>query len=293
MKTINRRQLRNLLYVLPFVAVICIFMVKPVLDVIYGSFFLKKLNGDMIFCGLQNFADVLAKDVFAQVTRNTVVWVVATVVLKNIFGLLLALVMEKQVRGRRGFQLVALLPWATPWMISSILFKWLFDGLYGYLNAALYRMGFIEAPVDWLGNPDFALWAVIIANVWTAIPFCAFVYLSALNSIPRYLYEAAEMDGAGAWVKFRCVTFPQILPTLQLLTVLITIWGINSFDMIYTMTDGGPVNASETLVTLIYRLGFRLNTPGQANALSVVVFCVMMTLVVWYLNMGRSNEENA
>jgi multiple sugar transport system permease protein len=147
--------------------------------------------------------------------------------------------------------------------------------------------------VDWLSNPNFAIWAVIIVNVWTAIPFCGFVYLAALNSIPNHLYEAAKLDGAGAGQTFLYVTFPQILPTVQLLTVLVTIWGINSFDMIYTMTDGGPVNASETLVTYLYRLGFKLQNIGQANALSVTVFLVMLVLVVLYFKMRRINDEHA
>lgn len=281
------------MYVLPFVLIISVFILKPVTDIFYSSLFIKKLDGTMIYIGLKNFTDIFSKAYFGQIVSNTLLWVVTTVFFKNLFGLLLALIMNKNFRGRKCLQLMALLPWATPWMISTIIFKWFFDGLYGYLNSFLYTAGFIVKPVDWLSNPNFAIWAVIIVNVWTAIPFCGFVYLAALNSIPNHLYEAAKLDGAGAGQTFLYVTFPQILPTVQLLTVLVTIWGINSFDMIYTMTDGGPVNASETLVTYLYRLGFKLQNIGQANALSVTVFLVMLVLVVLYFKMRRINDEHA
>ncbi len=283
---------KNLLYLLPFLMMITVFILIPVMEIFYGSLFAIKLNGTRQYVGLKNYAAAVSGSGFWQIGKNTLVWTAATVLLKNILGLLLALLMGQKFKGNKGFQIVSLLPWATPWMISSILFKWFFDGLYGYLNSFLYTTGIIARPIDWLGSQGFALWGVIIANVWTAIPFCGFIYLSVLSSIPRSLYEAAEMDGAEPLQKFRHITCPLLMPTVQLVGVLTTIWGINSFDMIYTMTDGGPSNASETLTTYIYRLGFRLNNTGQSYALSVLVFIAMTALVLLYIKMGRSNEEH-
>lgn len=294
--SLNRRKWNGVfgfLCVLPFLCVIFAFMIVPVFEVFRGSFFAQKLNGTQVFVGLKNYKSILGKDYFTEILLNTVIWVGATVILKQAFGLWLAMIMEKQIRGKRGFQLLTLLPWATPWIVAAVLFKWLFDGLYGYINSFLYTLGLIAQPIDFLGSSDFSIWAVIIANVWTGIPFCAFTYLAVLNSIPKYLYEAAELDGASALASFRYVTLPQIMPTMQLMTVLLSIWGINSFDFIYTMTEGGPVYASETLVSHIYRLGFTLNNKGQANALSVIVFIIMLVLVLIYLYKGRSNEEHA
>lgn len=293
MKWLKKHKVANLLFILPLLAVITVFILFPVCKVFYGSFFVKRLNGELRFVGFDNFTSIFTDSSFLRITGNTLLWVVATVVLKNAFGLLLALIMEKKFRGNKGFQLVSLLPWATPWIISSIIFKWIFDGVYGYLNSFLYTIGMISKPIDFLGNPHFALWGVIIANVWTAIPFCGFVYLSVLNSIPKHLYEAGRIDGASTLHLFKNVTWPHLVPTVQLLGILTTIWGINSFDMIYTMTDGGPSGASETFVTYIYRLAFRMQSEGKAYALSVVVFLIMILLVIVYLKAGRSNEEHA
>jgi multiple sugar transport system permease protein len=290
---IKKNNAANLFFLLPFLVVILIFILIPVGQIFYNSLFIRRLNGSIKFVGLENFISIFSDTVFLRSARNTFVWVTGTVFFKNFLGLLLGLIMAQKFIGNKGFQVTALLPWATPWIISSILFKWFFDGVYGYLNSFLFTLGFISKPIDFLGNPRFALWGVIIANVWTAIPFCGFVYLAVLNSIPKHLYEAAHIDGAYTLQLFRHITWPHLLPTIQLVLILTSIWGINSFDMIFTMTDGGPSGASETFVTYIYRLAFRMQASGKAYALSVVVFLILIALVIFYIRYGKKNEEHA
>jgi multiple sugar transport system permease protein len=287
----NADYYKNSLFILPLLLVLLIFIVFPAIQIFYGSLYKIKMNGDNVFVGLQNFLSVFNADYIAQVFTNTIIWLALTVLLKNLLGLLLAFVLSKNFMGKKTFSMISLLPWATPWIISAIIFKWIFDGLYGYLNSILFNLQLISKPIDFLGTEAYALMCVIITNVWTAIPFCGFTYLSALYSIPDYLYEAAEIDGASGWQKFKVITLPLIAPTIELLSLLTALWGLNSFDMIYVMTNGGPLYASETLVTNIYRLGFKLNNPGQANALSVVTFMIMTILSLIYIKRGKKGEQ--
>ncbi len=295
-KTLEHREafekLKNLLYIMPLLIVLTVFIIIPIKEIFIKSLYLKKLNGTIIFIGLENYIDLFKKDYFLEILINTFVWIISTVILKNVLGLLLSLILYKNFPGKKIFSIVALLPWATPWIISAIMFKWIFDGLYGYLNGFLFLFDIISKPVNWLGTPSFSLWAVIITNVWTAIPFCGFAYLSVLYTIPESLYEAAQIDGANSIQKFFYITLPQLVPTIQLLALLTTIWGLNSFSMIYAMTGGGPLYSSETLVVHLYRLGFILHRPGQSNAVAVIGFIILTVFSVIFVTKGKQGEEH-
>jgi ABC-type sugar transport system permease subunit len=289
-KRINKK-LINLLYVIPLITIIAVFIIIPSFQIFYYSLFKKMMDGSLIYVGLKNFVKVITSNNFFEITKNTFIWLITTVLLKNILGLALALLMCKKIKGGKILSFTALISWATPWIISALIFKWIFDGLYGYFNGFLFLLNIIDQPIDWLGNPGFAIWGPIIANVWTAIAFCGFTYQSVIYSIPKYLYEAAEIDGATRFQMFYNITFPQLVPTIKLLVLLTSLWGINSFDMIYTMTGGGPLYASETLVTNIYRLGFMLHEKGEASAVSVITFSLMMIFSIIYIYNSRKGEE--
>lgn len=285
------KKLQNTAYLLPLFALIVVFNVYPVMQMIWGSFYKIKMNGTEIFVNLENYQKILSQDYMLQVLGNTVLWVVVTVILKNLIGLGLALVLNKEFKFKKVFMIFAVLPWATPWIIDSITFRWIFDGLYGYINSLLFSLNLIQQPIDFLGNEAFAIWAVICCNVWSAIPFVGFTYLAKLYSIPQHLYEATSIDGAGKIKQFRYITLPLLMPTVKLMSLLTTLWGLNSFDMIYTMTGGGPIYASETIVTQIYRQGFVFADTGVANALSVLSFFVMFAFTLVYVRNNNRGEQ--
>jgi multiple sugar transport system permease protein len=233
------------------------------------------------FVGLQNYVDLFQDPRFWNSGWNTVVYIVGTTVGIMLIGLAMALVMNRQFAGRGIVRSLILIPWAMPPIIVSRTWAWIFDGLYGIANYALQSMGIIDQPIPWLNEIPDAMVAVQISAIWRGAPFAALLLLAGLQTIPSELYEAADIDGAGAWQKFRRITLPSLRSTIGVTLLFTTLNAFKAFDIIYGMTKGGPLESTETMMLYSYmhlftflRFGY-----GSASVLIIVLFCLLFSVV--------------
>ena len=244
------------------------------------------------FVGLQNYAEILNNEFFGQLLTQTGRWVVVGVLGKTLLGLLIALHLNANVKGRKFFRTAFLIPWGIPYAISAVVFRWFEHPQYGYLNTILQELGLIEGSIGVLGDPTIAWLGVVIGDIWIGTPFMAIIILAGLQSIPEELYEAAAIDGAERYQQFRYVTLPQLKSVLFIATLLSTIWTFVSFDVIWTMTGGGPINTTHTLVTWIYQTGIENGNLGIGAAYSVIGFILLFIFAMIYLRFyTRGGQE--
>jgi multiple sugar transport system permease protein len=228
------------------------------------------------FVGLAHFRDLLADANFWNALENTVWWTVASVVLQFFLGLVLALLLNQPFPGRGLVQALVFLPWAVPAFLSGLNWAWLFNPVVGPLPHWLFALGLMSSPDNILSNPDLALWGPIIANVWWGTPFFAITLLAALQSIPRDLYEAAAIDGAGPIRRFRDVTLPFLAPTIAIAVLLRTVWIANAADLIVVMTGGGPADRTQIVASYIFTQAFRRLDFGYASAIATVLLVLLL-----------------
>jgi multiple sugar transport system permease protein len=228
------------------------------------------------YVGLAHFRDLLADPNFWNALKNTVWWTVASVALQFLFGLTLALLLNRPFPGRSLVQALVFLPWAVPAFLSGLDWAWLFNPVVGPLPHWLFALGLMSSPESILSNPDAALWGPIVANVWWGTPFFAITLLAALQSIPRDLYEAASIDGAGALRRFLDVTLPFLAPTIAIAVLLRTVWIANAADLIVVMTGGGPADRTQIVASYIFTQAFRRLDFGYASAIATVLLVLLL-----------------
>ncbi|WP_225336397.1 carbohydrate ABC transporter permease [Halomicrobium urmianum] len=244
------------------------------------------------YVGFQHYVEILNSDIFYQLLWQTGRWVLLGVAGKTLLGLLIAVHLRGDIRGRKFFRTAFLIPWGIPYAISAVVFRWIEHPQYGYLNAILLKLGVIDQGMGILGSPDIAWLGVVVADVWIGTPFMAIIFLAGLQSIPEELYEAAAIDGAEKWHQFRYITLPQLKSVILIATLLSTIWTFVSFDVIWTMTGGGPINTTATLVIWIYQVGLENGNLGRGAAYSVIGFLFLMAFAVIYLRIyTRGGDE--
>lgn len=230
--------------------------------------------------GLGNYRTVLASEATWHSVGVTLVYLVGTIGPAFGIGLGTALLLNRAFPGRRWLRSFILLPWAVPGVIVSIVFLWLLDGSFGVINALLREAGWLATDLAWFATDDTALAAVIAATIWKAYPFFTLTLLAALQAIPASLYEAAQVDGAGPWERFRYVTWPGLRAAATLAVILNTLWALREFDIIYLTTGGGPDRATETLAVRIYQEAFAFFRMGTASALGVLTMALAGLLVL-------------
>ncbi|MFF7414815.1 carbohydrate ABC transporter permease [Streptomyces lydicus] len=243
------------------------------------------------FTGLDNYKAVLTDGVFWDRLGWTVVWTVGCVGLTFLIGLTLANMLNRTLRGRTFYRLALILPWAIPAFISVFTWRMLYNEKNGILNKLLAGGG-IDA-VPWLNDPTWAKLSVIAVNVWLGVPFMLVALLGGLTSIPGELYEAAEMDGAGPWQRFRNITMPGLRAVSSTVILLSTIWTFNMFPVIFLLTRGGPGDATEILVTYAYRLSF-VDSPrnfSESAAWGVLILVLLSVVAVVYRRALRKQGE--
>jgi multiple sugar transport system permease protein len=225
----------------------------------------------------------LGDPLFSQALAITAVWIAGVVGLQLALGLAFALALNEGARWQGALRGLVLVPWATPSVICAFIFMWLLDGNHGVVNAVLLKLGVVSAPVQWLSTPGLSLWAAILALVWHGVPFFAVMLLAGLQTIADEYYEAAEIDGAGAWARFRHVTLPLLLPTALVTVLLRVIWTANHVEIPLVMTQGGPANSATTLaiLTIVTARG-RLDY-GYAASLSMWLAAFLSVVAVGYL----------
>lgn len=262
------------LFLLPAAVVLVIFFFIPFFQTFLLSFLDYSNNiYQAEFVGLQNYINLFHNPIFYKVMWNTFLYLFIAVPILAIFPLFLAILINQKIKGVTLYKILIYLPVIVSIVVAAIAFKWLYADQ-GILNYLVTKLGF--EPIGWLTDPNFALYSVIIVTIWKGIGYYMIIYLAALMSVPKELYEACDIDGANFLTKHLTVTVPHIMPTIALVTTISAISAMKVFAEIYVMTKGGPLNSSKTIVYYIYERAFENLDLGFASAMAVVLLVIVM-----------------
>lgn len=278
------RKIEPYIWILPSVLLMLIFILVPIVFV-FRMALSKVSRAGLIkgFIGLANFTKILSSSTFPMVLKNTLVWTVAVVGLSTLLGFILALILNNAFKGRKIARAIVVFPWATTLVVQASIWKFILDTDYGTLNTLLMKLGIIDHAVNW--TPSAGAWFAweIACGIFVTIPFVTFTVLSGLQSIDGSYYEAATVDGANYWQKLFKITVPLVSSSLTVSTVLNIIYVFNSFPIIWNMTKGDPGNRTDTLVTYLYKLAFYNGKQGEAAAVSVIGFLILLVCATVYM----------
>ncbi|MBN9255033.1 MULTISPECIES: sugar ABC transporter permease [unclassified Mesorhizobium] len=239
------------------------------------------------FVGLDNFRDLMNDASFWNALRNTVTWTASCVAFQFVFGLILALMLNRPFPGRSIIQPIVFLPWAIPTFLIGMNWSWLLNPAIGPLPHWAYALGLMSTPGNILSDPDYALLGPVIAGIWWGMPFFAITLLAALQSIPREIYEAAEIDGASSFERFRSITLPFLAPTMVVTVMLRTIWVANSPELIVVMTKGGPADASQIVASYVFTQAYQGLNFGYASAIATALVVLLLIYALLLLSIRQ------
>ena len=272
------------IWIAPSIILMSIFIIVPIFTVFRMAFSeVSKAGLVKGFAGFENFRKVLNSDKFSMVLKNTVIWTILVVVLSTVLGFILALLLNNKFKGRKIARAIVVFPWATTLVIQASAWKFIIDVDYGALNTLLKSLGIIQYNVNWTPTPEAYFAWEIACGIFVTIPFVCFTVLSGLQSIDSSYYEASTVDGANYWQKLFNITLPLVKPSLTVATVLNIIYVFNSFPIVWTMTKGDPASRTDTLVTYLYKLAFYNGKQGEAAAVSVIGFCILLVCASVYM----------
>jgi multiple sugar transport system permease protein len=281
-----------LLLLLPTVVLLGLFIAYPFVKGIMLSVTDSRVGVPGHFVGLQNFTEVWNDGIFRVAVWNTCVYTFVATVFKLALGLWLAVLLNRHFKGKAFTRAFILLPFIIPTVLSTLAWKWMFDPTFSVINWGLFRLGLIEGRINWLGDPNLALISVIIVNVWRGVPFYAITLLAGLQTISPELHEAAAIDGARAWQRFRHVTWPLLLPVTLVVTLFSVIQTFADFQLVYVLTGGGPANATQLFATYAYQIGIGTGLLSQGATISLAVFPVLLLVVIVQLFYIRKAETH-
>ena len=271
-----RKQWTAYLFLAPGILLFGVFTALSVSYALYLSFHeWNVLEPQKPYVGLDNYQRLLDDRRFRDAVVNTGYYTVTSVPLTIVLGLLIALLLNIQIRARGLFRALFYLPVITPLVIAAIIWKWVYQGDYGLLNYYLMRLHIIDEPLLWLADKRLAMPAVVIMSVWKSVGFAMVVYLAGLQAIPQDLYDAAKVDGANGWRRLRDITIPLLSTTTFFLVVILVIGSLQAFTQIFVMTNGGPVGSTTTIVYYIYQHAFKRFDMGYASAMAFALFVLM------------------
>lgn len=288
----KRYAMLGVMLIAPTVIVFGSVIVYPLLSAIYLSFFnifTPTLEGG--FVGVANYVELLQTGAFWNALGNTLIWTIGTLTLQIVFGVGMALVLHQNIWFRSLARSLILFPYFISTVVAVLVWKWLFNDLYGIMNHFLITLGIIDFPMDYLGTMPNAMISVILVGAWKYFPFVVIAVLARLQTIPDALYEAAKIDGAGPIARFFDVTLPQLRDVLVVIILLRAIWDFKEFDLIFLLTGGGPLSDTQTLPLLVYQEAFALNDMGMASAFAVVMMLIMLVFMIVYIRRTRSEED--
>lgn len=278
------KNISKYLYLLPAATVVLLVIGYPLVRAIVVSFFeFNPLSDNMTFAGLSNYATILKDSVFQRAIYNSLVWTFGCVALQTIFGMLGAVLLNQDFKGRGIVRGLTLIPWATPSVLAAMMWMWILDGNYGVLNDLLMKIGIIGQPIPWISLMDTAMPSLMLIDIWQGIPFFAVMVLAAMQTIPGDLVEAAKLDGASPWKTFWLVKFPIILPTLLITIVLRLVWTASYMDLMLVITQGGPAYSTLTIPLSAYFKAYSELKFGQATAMAVIQAVALFGVVLVYL----------
>ncbi len=242
----------------------------------------KTIGGNSKFIGLGNYLKLFANGTYRGAMWFTAVYAVFSVGLKLVLGFVMALALNKPIKGRAVIRALLFLPWALPTLTSVLSWRWMLGDVGGIVNHLLMTFKLIKAPVGWLGEPALAKWSVVMVNVWRGTPFFGISILAALQAIPSALYEVGDIEGANGLQKFRYITLPQSMSVVLLVTLISMIWTLGDFSVIWLMTRGGPANSTHVFSTLSYITAFQnlQLARGVAISMSILPFSILLLIVI-------------
>ena len=272
------------IWIAPSIILMSIFIIVPIFTVFRMAFSDVSRTGKVRdLNGVANFVEVLSNSDFPGVLKNTLVWTVAVVGLSTVLGFILALLLNNKFKGRKIARAIVVFPWATTLVIQASVWNFIINKDYGTLNTLLKTLGIISTNINWTPTPAAYFAWEIGCGIFVTIPFVCFTVLSGLQSISSSYYEASTVDGANYWQKLFHVTLPLVKPSLTVATVLNIIYVFNSFPIVWTMTKGDPAYKTDTLVTYLYKLAFYNGKQGEAAAVSVIGFLILLVCASVYM----------
>jgi multiple sugar transport system permease protein len=285
----NQRLLIPYIFIAPNVVVFAVFMFVPILLAFYISLNEWTLIGTPTFVGLGNYRDMLEDSEFLRAFYNTGIYTLGTVPTSIALGLVVALGLNRKLPGRTLLRSIFFVPVIISLVAVALIASWIFNDNYGIINAALSAVGIGDVP--WLSSARWAMISLIIATLWIRLGFNMVIYLAALQSIPTELYDAARVDGASGWRRFRHITWPLLGPTTFLLVIINIIYSLHVFDLIYVMTGGGPGFSTTVLVQYIYQMAFTEGQMGYASAIGVVLYLLLLIFTVFQWRVTRQSDN--
>ncbi len=272
----NRESIWGYVFIAPQVIGVCLFIVGPVIASLFISFTEWNLVSPPNWVGIRNYKTQFSLPLFWKVLFNTTYYTLATVILGIVFAILLALLVNAKLKGITLYRAMYFIPVITPMTAVALVWVWLYNPDFGVINYLLSLIG-IKGP-DWLASTTWAMPAVIIMSLWKGLGYNMMIFLAGLQDVPSSLYEAAEIDGASGWDRFRYITLPMLSPTIFFVLIMSLIGGFQVFTESYIMTRGGPSDATNVIVLYIYDLAFRWWKMGEATAIAWVLFVIILSV---------------
>jgi raffinose/stachyose/melibiose transport system permease protein len=283
----------GILFVLPAFLLYSIFFIYPFIQSIHISLTdWNGINPAKVFIGLENYARLLSDHLMWKALGHNLVWVILGTVSPVVIGLLLAVLLSsKNIKGRTFFRTIYFMPVMLSPVVVGIIWGWVYNPIYGMLNKILDAVGLGALSRGWLGDPNLALYMVLITAIWSYFGFCLVVLMAGMQNVDTELYDAANIDGANSLQQFFHVTIPQLNSVLTMIIAYTMIGGLNVFDIVYIMTGGGPANTTELIATYTYKQSFQFNSVGYGAALSMVM--TILSLAASYIFIKIRNKADA
>ncbi|MBY5875091.1 sugar ABC transporter permease [Rhizobium leguminosarum] len=269
------------LFMLPAAVFLVCFLTYPLGLGVWLGFTDTRIGRDGIFIGLENYQFLMDDSVFWLSVFNTILYTSVASVLKFALGLWLAMLLNQHLPFKSFFRAIVLLPWVVPTVLSALAFWWIYDSQFSIISWSLMQLGLISGPINFLGDPINARISVIVANVWRGIPFVAISLLAGLQTIPASLQEAASLDGATSWQRFRYVTLPMLTPIIAVVMTFSVLFTFTDFQLIYVLTKGGPVNATHLMATLSFQRGIPGGQLGEGAAVAVAMVPFLLGAIMF------------
>ena len=275
----------------PALLFIAVIVAWPLLETIRLSFTDADMGSEN-WVGLANYEKLLSGAKFFEIVGRTFFWMVLSVGLKLIMGLIGATLLNAAVPGRAMFRMMIMPPWVIPVAIGCIGWLWLYNGQFGFLSGMAQRFGLLDGPFEFLAYKNSAFYAAIVTDVWVGTPMVSLFFLAAMQGVNRDLYEAAWVDGAGRWYRFRRITIPQIMPVIVSMALLSAIWTFNSFEIIWIFTQGGPRGGTTTMIIDTYKTAIGNFKFGEGSARAVMIVLILGVFSLAYLKiLDRVNKH--
>lgn len=279
------------LLVAPAMIFILVIVAWPLAETIRLSFMEADLGGEH-YVGTRNYQELLESRKFHQTISRTFYWMFISVVLKLVLGLIGATLLNAAVPGRALFRVLVMPPWVIPIAIGCIGWLWLYNGYFGVLSGMAQRLGITDGPFEFLAYKTSAFYSAVVTDVWVGVPMVTLFFLAAMQGVSRDLYEAAWVDGAGRWYRFRRITIPQIMPVIISISLLSAIFTFNSFEIIWILTEGGPRGATTTLIVDTYKTAIGNYKFGEGSARAVIIVVLLGAFSLLYLAfLNRINRK--